>query len=256
MSMSASAGMTGMSTDTGSSARNFPAPPLRWIGAHPRNFDRGRAGIVPEAVVLHIAEGSLAGMDAWFNNPTAGVSAHYGVGKAGEIHQYVAIDDTAFANGIVEGGYTARLIDENRNINPNRWTVAIEHEGRTGDLLTLAQFDVSTRLTAWLFQRYLLAGGASGVAVDRDHILMHRDITPRSRARCPGWGEDQQAAYIDRVRELLDPASDLNHIRELLDALTVQARALDEAAVRAEQEAARHRLQAARLRELIERFRG
>jgi hypothetical protein len=163
------------------------APSIRWIGCHAQNFARLRGGVHPEAVVLHIAAGSLAGMDSWFGNPAAGVSAHFGVGKDGRVHQYVSLDDTAFANGIVEQGHTARLIDDNPGINPNAWSCSIEHEGFTGDTLTSEQWDASTRLTAWLFAAHLLAGGASGVAVDRDHILRHADITARTRARCPGW---------------------------------------------------------------------
>lgn len=228
-------------------------PVIRWIGCHVQNFGRLRGGVRPEAVVLHIAGGTLAGMDAWFNNPAAGVSAHFGVGKDGQVHQYVSITDTAFANGSIEPGYVAKLIDENAGINPNRWTVSIEHEGVTGETLTPAQWDASTRLTAWLFAAHLFTGGATGVAVDRDHVLMHRDITPRTRARCPGWSEPYHERYIARVRALLTPAPD--RTRALLDALTVQAQALDEAAHRAEDEAQRLRIQAANLREVIDRFR-
>jgi N-acetylmuramoyl-L-alanine amidase len=230
------------------------APSIRWIGCHARNFDRQRGGIRPEAVVLHIAEGTLAGMDAWFSNPASGVSAHFGVGKDGRVHQYVSVDDTAFANGVVEQGNTARLIRDNPGINPNAWSCSVEHEGFTGETLTPEQWQASTRLTAWLFAAHLLAGGATGVAVDRDHILRHADITPRSRARCPGWLEPYHEGYIAQVQQLLAPEPD--RTRELLDALTTQAAALDEAAQRAEHDALRFRVQAANLREIVDRFQG
>jgi N-acetylmuramoyl-L-alanine amidase len=219
-----------------------------------QNFDRPRGGVRPEAVVLHIAEGTLAGMDAWFNNPAAGVSVHFGVGKDGRVHQYVSVDDTAFGNGVVEQGNTARLIRENAGINPNAWTCSIEHEGFTGETLTPEQWEASTRLTAWLFSAHLLAGGATGVAVDRDHILRHADISPRTRSRCPGWPEPYHEGYIARVQRLLAPEPD--RTRELLDALTAQATALDEAALRAEHDAVRFHMQAANLREIVDRFRG
>lgn len=242
-------------TSTSTSPLPLPMPSITVVRAHTANWSVTRGGIAPEALVLHIADGTLAGMDAWFSNPAAGVSAHFGVGRAGEVHQYVHVADTAHANGSVEPGYTARLIDENAGINPNRWSVSIEHEGRSGELLTPAQWEASTQLAAWLFDAWLLRSGASGVALDRDHILMHRDITPRTRARCPGWPEEYQAAYIARVRDLLDPTSALNRVRVLLNAITVQAQALEEAAHRAELESARFRLQAKRLRELIEQYR-
>lgn len=229
-------------------------PSIRWVGCHLQNFGKLRGGVRPEAVVLHIAEGTIAGMDAWFNNAAAGVSAHFGVGKDGRVHQYVSVDDTAFANGIIEEGHTARLIDENPGLNPNAWSCSIEHEGFTGETLTPEQWEASTRLTAWLFAAHLLAGGATGVQVDRDHILRHADITPRTRARCPGWPESYHEGYIAQVQRLLAPEPD--RTRELLDALTAQANALDEAALRAEQEAARCHIQAANLRAIVNRFRG
>ena len=44
-----------------------------WIGAHQLNFSRGRAGYNPEAVVIHIMDGSLIGTDSWFNDPRSRV---------------------------------------------------------------------------------------------------------------------------------------------------------------------------------------
>jgi N-acetyl-anhydromuramyl-L-alanine amidase AmpD len=40
-------------------------------------------------------DGTLAGTDAWFTNPASQVSAQYGIGKNGEVHQYVKEEDTA-----------------------------------------------------------------------------------------------------------------------------------------------------------------
>ena len=59
-----------------------------WKGAHSQNFHPERAGYHPEAVVLHIMDGSLIGTDSWFNDAKSQVSAHYGVGRTGEVHQY------------------------------------------------------------------------------------------------------------------------------------------------------------------------
>lgn len=182
-------------------------PDIRWIGAHPDNFALGRGGIKPEAIVLHIAEGPIKAVDSWFNQihpadigPT---SAHFCVGKGGEIHQYVNTANTAYANGVIEPGYTAKLIDDNAGINPNRWTISLEHEGVHGEQPTAAQFEASTGLTAWLFQARLFTSGASGVAVDADHILRHGAISPRSRPSCPGWTDATLDNYIQRVKSLL-----------------------------------------------------
>jgi len=40
-------------------------------------------------IVLHTMAGSLAGTLAHFQNPDTQVSSHYGVGRKGEIYQYV-----------------------------------------------------------------------------------------------------------------------------------------------------------------------
>ena len=52
---------------------------IQWIGSP--NKDKGREGFRPEAIVIHIMEGTLTGTDAWFKSEESGVSAHYGVGN-------------------------------------------------------------------------------------------------------------------------------------------------------------------------------
>jgi hypothetical protein len=160
-------------------------PDIVFIGAHSTNFSVGRGGIKPEAVVLHMAEGPMSAVDSFFNrvhsDPPGPTSAHFCVGKDGTLHQYVNTQNTAFGNGRIEAGFTAKLISDNAGINPN----------------------TSTQLTACLFQSRLLNSGASGVAVDRDHILRHGDISPRSRHGCPGFSDELLERYITQVRNLL-----------------------------------------------------
>lgn len=180
-------------------------------------FFSSRQGYAPEAVVLHIAEGTLAGCDSWFNDPSANVSAHFCIGKNGEVHQYTYVSNAAWANGIVETGATSALVAENSGINPNYWTVSIEHEGKTGEEPTAAQFEASAWLSAWLFSNALLPGGATGVAVDRKHILRHAEISPKSRANCPGWTEATMQRYVARVQAILDGPSSVSALRQELE---------------------------------------
>ena len=49
----------------------------------------------PEAIVVHIMSGALQQTARRFHDPRAAVSAHYGVGKNGEVHQYVEENDTS-----------------------------------------------------------------------------------------------------------------------------------------------------------------
>jgi len=87
-------------------------------------------GLRPAAIVIHISEGTLSSADAWFNNEAANVSAHYCVGRVGEIHQYVSEEDTAYHAGSPVNP-TWRLLRP--CVNPNFYTIGIEHEGRAQD---------------------------------------------------------------------------------------------------------------------------
>ena len=72
---------------------------VQHIGCADRNFRRGRPShLRVEAVVIHLIDGSLQSADGSFlDNTLPGPrSAHYAVGRAGEIHRYVLEEDTAF----------------------------------------------------------------------------------------------------------------------------------------------------------------
>jgi N-acetyl-anhydromuramyl-L-alanine amidase AmpD len=194
-------------------------PPIVQIPGSPANTYSDRQGFAPEAIVLHIAEGPIGAVDNWFANPKAQAGAHFCVGKNGAVHQYFQLDQAPFANGKIENGYTAKLVDANRQANPNFWSISIEHEGKSGEAAPDAQLNASVRLSAWLWVTAILPGGASGLALDRDHILCHRDISPQSRPRCPGWSETFIAGYIRRVQACID-APPIDHMHELIDALT------------------------------------
>src|SRR5262249_852030 len=110
----------------------------------PENFRSGRPpGMRPEAIVVHISTGTLASADDWFNDPQAKVSAHYIVGKSGVIHQYVEENDTAFHAGtVVQPSW--RLIKP--KVNPNYYTIGIEHEGKEDDVWPDVQIATSAAL--------------------------------------------------------------------------------------------------------------
>ena len=85
--------------------------------------------------VAHIMEGTLAGTDSWFMDPAAQVSAHFGVGKNGAVHQYVDTSRIAWAEA-----------------NYNSVAISVEHEGNTGDSLTPQQIAADQPLVRWLNQ--------------------------------------------------------------------------------------------------------
>ena len=63
-----------------------------WVGSS--NYTAGRAQSV-QYITMHIMAGYLAGTDRIFQRPDYQASSTYGVGPAGEVHQYVDESNTA-----------------------------------------------------------------------------------------------------------------------------------------------------------------
>lgn len=161
-----------------------PAPPavsgepqVVWVPSP--NFWHGRKGQRVLSIVLHIMQGTLHGTDAWFQNRASNVSAHYGIGKNGEIHKYVATSDSAWHAGEVVNP-TAPLLLEQPNVNPNLWSIGIEHEGMSGDALTSAQYATSLWLCQDLVKTF-------AIPVDPKFFIPHHTINAQ-HAGCPGAG--------------------------------------------------------------------
>jgi N-acetyl-anhydromuramyl-L-alanine amidase AmpD len=149
-------------------------------------FDR--QGYRPNFIVLHgTAGGSSAENVADYMKSTVGtnnpVSTHFVIGQDGEIVQCVPISLAAWGNGIMTQGHASYLPD---NVNPNLYTVSIEHvkpSTDNSDALTEAQSQSSFALIQCICDTYGIpkqAGSASG------GIIRHADIDPVNRSRCPG----------------------------------------------------------------------
>ena len=113
--------------------------PARWISAYGGNYQAGRSSRIT-TVVVHVTQGSYAGTVSWFQNPSAGVSAHYVVKSSnGEITQMVREGDTAY---------------HARSANP--YAVGIEHEGFVDNpaWFTDAMYRSSAALTRYLCDKY------------------------------------------------------------------------------------------------------
>jgi len=164
-----------------------------WIGTP--NKAKGRDGLQPLAVVIHIMDGTLQGTDTWFLDPASRVSAHYGVGTTGTVHQYVAEGDTAWHAGR-RYQPTWTLIKDTPN--PNFYTIGVEHEGAADTPWSDAMRGTSTRLVMEICNRW-------AIPIDRDHVIGHREIY--ARKTCPGTWIDLDD-FVARARRLaLDPAS-------------------------------------------------
>jgi N-acetylmuramoyl-L-alanine amidase len=147
------------------------------------NFTPGRRSYKPEAIVIHIMQGSLTGTDSWFSNCKAKVSAHYGVGKNGEVHQFVNEKDIAWHAGVITSPSWS-LIKKAPNglyINPNYYTIGIEHEGTVDADWTDAMYQSTSTLIADISKRW-------NIPIDRNHIIGHHEIY--AVKACPGHKVD------------------------------------------------------------------
>ncbi|MEU9510067.1 N-acetylmuramoyl-L-alanine amidase, partial [Micromonospora sp. NPDC048170] len=128
--------------------------PARWISAYGGNYAAGRSSRIT-TVVVHVTQGSYAGTVSWFQNPSAGVSAHYVVKSSnGEITQMVREGDTAY---------------HARSANP--YSVGIEHEGYVDNpaWFTDAMYRSSAALTRYLCDKY-------GLPKNRTAIRGHHEM--------------------------------------------------------------------------------
>lgn len=147
------------------------------------NFNTGRKGYKPEAIVIHIMEGSLAGTDSWFANPQSKVSAHYGIGKSGAVHRYVQEKDIAWHAGRVSTPSWRQIRKGNGGlyINPNYYTVGIEHEGNVNSEWPEPMYKASSEMIREISLRWQ-------IPLDRDHIVGHHEIY--AVKTCPGTKVD------------------------------------------------------------------
>jgi N-acetylmuramoyl-L-alanine amidase len=143
------------------------------------NCTPGRKKYRPEAIVIHIMEGSLAGTDEWFRNRASKVSAHYGIGRSGDVHQYVSEMDSAWHAGRVNDPSWAGIRSAGKGlyINPNYYSIGIEHEGQVNTEWTDALYQTSATLIRAICTRW-------NIPIDRDHIIGHHEIY--SLKTCPG----------------------------------------------------------------------
>lgn len=167
---------------------------IKWIGSP--NFATGRNGNKPLAIINHIMCGTEDGTDTWFNQTASGVSAHFGVSRTGEVHQYVKEEDTAWANGRKDTPDTAWLANFPA-VNPNQWTISIEHEGYPNQELTPEQKEATIALHHYLVNKW-------DIPIDDVHITGHFRIDSKSRADCPGPNFPWKELY-QRLQPVTEP---------------------------------------------------
>lgn len=162
---------------------------VTWKGSP--NYWRGRRGYTPHAIVIHIMDGTLVGTDAWFSKRYSFVSAHYGIGVRGQIHQYVDTKNTAWHAGTVRNPSWSGII---KGVNPNLYTIGIEHEGGPNDIWSDAMKRASAKLIVELSQKY-------GIRIDRQHVIGHYEIHA-GKPNCPAGNKDIIDELVSMARDL------------------------------------------------------
>lgn len=168
-----------------------------------------RQGWKPDMIVSHITEGSYAGAVSWLCNPKSQASAHFVVSKKGEITQLVDIREAAWINGTSTdskksnyyGNSSLKLVKD-RKTNANYYTIGIEHEGFSKDgqgKLTKEQLGATIWLHNYIIDEVKKNYGID-IPLDRDHIVGHYQISPRSKPNCPG-SDFQWDELINKLRE-------------------------------------------------------
>lgn len=153
-----------------------PDFPIETIAVPEQNFRAGRSGKVPDCIVIHVVEGSKSSCIQTFKDPKTQKSTHFLVGKDGSVVQFVSTKDTAFGNGIVDNPISGLLLSR-PGVNPNLWTISIEHEGKANDGLTVAQEASSIKLVKFLAKKW-------AIPLDRTHVIRHTEIY--AGKVCPG----------------------------------------------------------------------
>lgn len=141
----------------------------------------------PDAITIHVTEGSAAGVRSWFaatrDNPT---SAHYMITVAGGTEWFVDEADTAYHAGQLDRPSHPLVIQRYAagKYTPNSYAIGIEHEGDGHHELTDPQRAASVALIVDICIRY-------GFPCDRTHVFGHHEV--KKEKPCPG------AIDVDRL---------------------------------------------------------
>ncbi|CAA9460306.1 MAG: Negative regulator of beta-lactamase expression [uncultured Rubrobacteraceae bacterium] len=133
-------------------------------------------------IVIHVTQGSWSSAINWFQNPYAGVSAHYVIrSRDGYRAKTCSWKDIAWHAG---------------NWSYNQTSIGIEHEGFVSNpnWFTDAMYRSSAYLSASLSKRYR-------IPIDRYHIIGHNEV-PGSTHTDPGyyWDWYRYMRYVKYYR--------------------------------------------------------
>ncbi len=157
-------------------------PAAHWVAAASNNYQLHRPYGPLTYLIIHDTEGSYQAAISWFQNPSAGVSAHYVIRSSdGDITQMVHNADTAFQAG---------------NWDYNVRGIGFEHEGYASQQgwYTQAMYNASAAIVRTMADRF-------DILKDHAHIIGHYQVPnqspPAHTDPGPNW---DWASYMALVR--------------------------------------------------------
>lgn len=169
---------------------------IQFIGnQHTNKSSRNGCKII--TIVNHITACDKTTAISWFtSSQNKESSAHYLVCKDGSIYQFVDESMKSWNCGIVQNPSSKLVLQDMKGINPNAYSIGIEHEGQTGEQLTELQYQATLWLQTQIINKY-------GIQIDRDHIIGHYQIDSVDRAYCPGTGFPWDSLMVDLIMNFL-----------------------------------------------------
>lgn len=166
-----------------------PIPfPITQVTIPSSNYRARTPGQLPDAIAIHIGEGSRAAIISEFQNPTTQKSSHFLVCRDGEIVQFISSTLASFCTGNIDNPINELTLA--RSANPNDWTISIEHEGSSTQDITPAQYAATSQICAYMKKKW-------EVPLDRTHIFGHREVF--SKKTCPGMINVEKIVQLARL---------------------------------------------------------
>lgn len=176
-----------------------------------KNFWKGRGGFLPIAIVERMIQGSIEDAELYFDgrgpDGVFAVSAHYAVARDGRVWQFVADEDTAWSNGVLQNpdlsiGWLQEVYQE--KVNCNLVTLSIDYEGFSGEPLTPEQYRAALALHRQLVKRW-------EIDADAQHIIGQNWIDSLERSHNPGLA----FPFEQLLKDLQAPPSATLYEREM-----------------------------------------
>lgn len=183
-----------------------------FLKASPNHYD-GRKGWKPDMICFHQTGGTSAAVAIqYYRNPASQCSPNYVIDTNGDIYQLVDLCNAAWANGTATKtsdkkyyGYSLSKIVRERKTNANYYTYSIEFVHCQWGNINEQQVAAAVNLINKVIIPHMRKNGVTPV-IDREHLVGHSDITPKTRDperyNCPG----KQFPYDEIISRVLGKA--------------------------------------------------